>query len=396
MQEFEAIRPYRDDEVPGVIRGLSQDPALLRAAASFFAPHLAAWFPWLARRLTRRFIVMRTRHLETVEDVQIWLARYMKRVVRNTIAEFTVEGLERLAPGRARLFISNHRDIVMDSGLISYALYEAGHPTVRSAVGDNLLSEPYAADLMRLNKSFVVERGLSGTRAVFQALSRTSAYIRHSLEEGVSVWIAQREGRAKDGFDRTERALLKMLALAYRKDITDFGELLNRVELVPVSVSYELDPCDRRKAHELFVRERSGAYVKPPDEDLRSMVDGITGYKGRVHLCFGAPLGGDFADADALAVALDRAIVGGLRVFPTHVEAADRLGLAVDRTNLPALPAPLPRVTALFRGRIDTCPRDELPFLLRAYANLLRNREELLGVKPPAEDRPVPPAAHAD
>ncbi len=396
MQDFEAIRPYRDDEVPGVIRGLSRDPDLLRAAASFFVPHLAAWAPWLARQLTRRFIVMRTRHLETVEDVQSWLARYMKRVVRSTIAEFTVEGLERLTPGAARLFISNHRDIVMDSGLISYALYEAGHPTVRSAVGDNLLSEPYAADLMRLNKSFVVQRGVTGTRAVFQALSRTSAYIRHSLEDGVSVWIAQREGRAKDGFDRTERALLKMLALAYRKDIGDFGDLLERVELVPVSVSYELDPCDRRKAHELFVRDRHGAYVKPPDEDLRSMVDGITGYKGRVHLSFGQRLTGNFADADALAEALDRAIVGGLRVFPTHMEAAERLGISVDPAVRPTVPDRLPRVTALFRGRIETCPQDELPYLLRSYANLLRNREELLGVKPPAGDRPAPPAARAD
>ena len=397
MQNFEAIRPYRDDEVPGVIRALSQDPDLLRAAAIFFAPNLATWFPWLARRLTQRFISMRTRHLKTVEDVQLWLARYMKRVVRDSIASLTVEGLENLTPGRPYLFISNHRDIVMDSGLVSYALHQAGHATVRSAVGDNLLSQPYAADLMRLNKSFVVERSVTGTKAVFQSLSRTSAYIRHSLEEGVSVWIAQREGRAKDGFDRTERALLKMLALAYRKEISRFGDLLDRIALIPVSVSYELDPCDRRKAHELCAKARFGRYVKPEGEDLQSMVDGIIGYKGRVHLVFGQRLTGDFEDADGVAAALDKAIVGGMQVFPTHVEAAERLGLREFQAGPVAVPSPLPRVTALFRGRIETCPADELPYLLLSYANLLRNREELLTeVTPTAAGRPEPPAALAD
>jgi hypothetical protein len=373
MQDFETIRPYRDDEVPAVIRGLCGDPDLLRAAALFFAPHLAAWFPWLARRLTQRFIMMRTRHLDSVEDVQEWLAGYMKRVIRDTIAELSVDGLENLTPGQSYLFVSNHRDIVMDSGLISYVIHQAGHATVRSAVGDNLLSEPYAADLMRLNKSFVVERSVSGTKAVFKALSRTSAYIRHSLEEGVSVWIAQREGRAKDGFDRTDRALLKMLALAYRNESTRFGDLLQQVRLVPVSVSYELDPCDRRKAHELCVRKRFGSYTKPSNEDLQSMVDGIMGYKGRVHLKFSKPLTGDFEDAEAMARALDRAIVDGLRIFPTHLEAAKRLGMPVPEQRLAALP----KVTTLFRGRIETCPAEELPFLLASYANLLRNRAEL-------------------
>jgi len=373
MQDFEAIRPYRDDEVPAVIRALCRDPDLLRAAAVFFAPHLAAWFPWLARRLAQRFMIMRTRHLESVEDVQEWLSGYMKRVIRDTIAELSVEGLENLTPGQPYLFVSNHRDIVMDAGLISYVIHQAGHATVRSAVGDNLLAEPYAADLMRLNKSFVVDRSVSGTKAVFKSLSRTSAYIRHSLEEGVSVWIAQREGRAKDGFDRTDRALLKMLALAYRKEINHFGDLLRHVRLIPVSVSYELDPCDQRKAHELWVRERFGSYTKPNNEDLQSMVDGIMGYKGRVHLKFSAPLDGEFEDAESMARALDRAIVEGLRIFPTQVEAAERLGMPVPAERLEALP----KVTTLFRGRVETCPAEELPFLLAGYANLLRNREEL-------------------
>ncbi len=373
MQNFDAIRPYRDDEVPGVIERLANDPALLRAAAAFFAPRLARWLPGLARFAARRVIQRRTAGLDSVHDVQLWLSDHMARVVRDTTVELTIEGLDALEPGTPYLFLSNHRDIVMDSALLNFRLHQAGHRTARVAVGDNLLTERYAADLMRLNKSFVIERGVTGTRAVYQAISRTSAYIRHSLEEGESVWIAQREGRAKDGYDRTEPALLKMLSLAYRKEVADFGELLGRMRLVPVSVSYELDPCDLRKAHELFVAKRDGRYVKQPGEDLASIVDGIIGFKGRVHLHLAPPLRGDFADADALAEALDRIIVGNMRVYPTHVAAARRLGEACEDSGWPAVP----RVMRAFESRLRTCPEAETPYLLGGYGNVIRHRRDL-------------------
>jgi 1-acyl-sn-glycerol-3-phosphate acyltransferase len=373
MQNFESIRPYRDDEVAGVIHRLAHDPALLRAAAAFFAPRLSRWAPWAARQLASRSIQRRTAGLDSVHAVQLWLAGYMARVIRNTIHELTVEGLERLPAGRPHLFLSNHRDIVMDSGLLNYLLHRAGHRTARMAVGDNLLSEPYAADLMRLNKSFVVERSASGTKALYLALNRTSRYIRHSIEEGESVWIAQREGRAKDGFDRTDPALLKMLSLGYRKELASFGDLLRRVSVVPVSVSYELDPCDRRKAHELYLAEHEGRYVKQPGEDLASMVDGITGYKARVHLHVAPPLEGDFADPEAMAEALDRIIVAGMRVFPTHVEAARRMHVACPDSDV----APFPRAMRAFEARLEACPEQERSYLLGGYGNLIRNRQTL-------------------
>lgn len=373
MQNFDAIRPYRDDEVPAVIHRLVHDPDLLRGAAALAAPRLSRWLPALSRWLTRRGIARRTAGLATVADVQLFLAGYMARVVRDTIHELTVDGLDVLTPGRPYLFVSNHRDIVMDSALLNFRLHHAGHRTARVAVGDNLLSSPYAADLMRLNKSFVVERGVTGAKAVYQALTRTSSYIRHSLEEGESVWIAQREGRAKDGNDRTDPAVLKMLALAYRKEIDSLGAYLERVSLVPVSVTYELDPCDRRKAHELYRAEHCGGYRKQPGEDLASMVDGIVGYKGRVHLSLGTPLSGDFADAAALAAALDRVVVGGLRAYPTHVAAARQLGIACVDSPFEVLP----RVMRDYQARVDACPEPERPYLLAGYGNVLRNRQAL-------------------
>ncbi len=372
MQDFDAIRPYRDEEVPEVIERLVLDPDLNHAVCVFLLPGLERRLPGLAHWLVRWYLKWQSRRFRTVRDFQTFLSRHMARLIAETIAELTVDGLEALSTDQAYLFISNHRDIFMDAALVNYVIHRSGHETARSAVGDNLLGTPFAADLMRLNKSFVVERSASGTRAVFSALSRTSEYIRHSLQEGHSIWIAQRQGRSKDGFDRTDPALIKMLVLAYRSDEELFSDLVARMRIVPVAISYELDPCDRIKAHELFVTQAQGSYSKHADEDLMSIVEGMTGFKGRVHLHFAAPLEGDFADAESVALAIDRAIVSGLRVFPTQVQAAERLGVRVPCATLD----PLPEVQAQFDHRVSSCPEAERPYLLAGYANMLRNRQE--------------------
>jgi 1-acyl-sn-glycerol-3-phosphate acyltransferase len=372
MQDFEGIRPYQDAEVAAVMKRLVGDDELNRAVCVFLLPRLARWLPGVARLLIRSYLTRKTRNVASVRDVQLFLSGYMARLIDKTILELSVEGLEDLPLDQPYLFISNHRDIVLDSGLLNFVIHNAGHTTARSAVGDNLLSEPYAADLMRLNKSFVVERSATGARAVYDALSRTSHYIRQSLEEGVSVWIAQREGRAKDGFDRTDPALLKMLGLAYRKESGGFAELVNRNRIVPVAVSYELDPCDLRKAHELYVTERVGSYTKPPDEDLRSIVEGMIGFKGRVHLHFAPPISGTFDDAESLAREIDRLIVDGLKIYPTQVEAAAQLGRQESSSF-----AGIASVDAAFEARLQSCPAAEQPYLLASYSNVFRNREEL-------------------
>ncbi len=372
MQDFEGIRPYRDDEVARVIDRLAGDPELNHAVCVFLLPGLERRAPALAHWLMRLYLKWQSRRYRNVAEFQTFLTGHMARLIDDTIEELTVEGLEQLPTDVPYLFISNHRDIFMDAGLVNFVINRAGHETARSAVGDNLLSRRFAADLMRLNKSFVVERSASGARAVYAALSRTSHYIRHSLAEGHSVWIAQRQGRSKDGFDRTDPALVKMLGLAYRDDRLEPGELVRQMHIVPVAISYELDPCDRIKAHELFVTDREGSYSKPTDEDLISIVEGMSGYKGRVHLRFSAPLQGEFADPQAVAHAIDREIVTGMRVFPTHVQAAREQGTGLECDTV----APLPEVEARFAERLTSCPAAERPYLLAGYANLLRNRQE--------------------
>jgi 1-acyl-sn-glycerol-3-phosphate acyltransferase len=373
MQDFESIRPYHDDEVPRVLRRLVRDPDVLMATAGFFVPRLARALPGISRWLAGRMLKRRTRDLRSIDDVQQLLTGYFETAVRRTVEEFTVSGLDALTPGQSYLFVSNHRDIVMDTGFLNYALHMGGHDTTRIAVGDNLLAERYAADLMRLNKSFIIERSTTGAKAVFAALSRSSRYIRHSLEEGESVWIAQREGRAKDGLDRTDPAIIKMFSLAYRKEIDDMRGWLAGVRLIPVAVSYELDPCDLRKAHELNVRATHGDYEKPPEEDLESIVEGITGYKGRVHLAFAPAIRAEHESAEDVAAAIDQAIVGNLRVFPTHIRAAELLG---ERQSVD-VPEALPSVERAFAARLGDCPASDRELMLRQYANLLHNREVL-------------------
>lgn len=377
MQEFDSIRPYRDDEVPGVVERVLKNPEFGKAASTLVMPSFlrgTSLGDWATSLLLR----IRTRHLRTVHDCQLFIADYFERLVFDTVEDLSVSGLESLQSNGVYLFMSNHRDIVLDSGLLNFLIHGAGHETCRMAVGDNLLMNELAADLMRLNKSFIVERNVSGAKATLNALTRTSQYIRHSLEEGVSIWIAQREGRAKDGWDRTDPALLKMLALAYKEHHEPLQDMLRQVQLVPVSISYELDPNALRKAHELKVIAEQGHYDKGEEEDLQSMILGLVGQKGRVHIHFSPPLseGGSGAldNPEALATAIDQAIIGGMRIFPTHITAAKALGDEVARdADVPELV----NVMAIYKAQLDACPVDERNYLLLQYANLLRNRRDL-------------------
>jgi 1-acyl-sn-glycerol-3-phosphate acyltransferase len=365
VTEFDSIRPYRDDEVAMVLRRLVRDQAMLRDVSRFAMPILARLLPPLARALLARRLRRALVDVDSVDALQGKLAGLVDRMIARTTDGFTASGLEALDPVCHYLFVSNHRDIALDSAFVNLALYRAGHATTRMAFGDNLLSTGYAADVMRLNKGFVVERGKTG-KSGFAAMSLTSRYIRHSLETGNSVWIAQREGRAKDGIDVTEPALLKMLTLAYRGDIDDFATVVDRLSIVPVAVSYEIDPCDVGKARELEAIAEHGSYRKTEAEDLHTIIAGITGMKGRVHVSFGQPLPGVFADVDALAQAIDAQIAIGFRLFPTHLYAAERSGVTLRET------VETGGRLAEFQARLERLPDALVPYVLCQYANPVR------------------------
>ncbi len=371
LTEFEEIRPYRDDEIGAVLRRLGRDASLRGDLARYAMPALSRWAPPLARWLIGSNLRTAFAQIDSVDAFQRALAGVFQRMIDDTTDGFTVSGLDALEPDLAHLFISNHRDITLDSGFMNLALFRAGHPTTRMAIGDNLLRTGYAADVMRLNKGFVVHRGHRGAKLAFASMSLTSRYIRHSLEAGQSVWTAQREGRAKDGRDLTDPALIKMLSLAYRKDIPDLNEMIERLSIVPVAVSYEFDPCDQLKARELGEIAEHGIYRKAPGEDLRSIITGVTGRKGRVHLSVGGTLRGPFADADSVAVEIDRQIALGYRLFPSHLLAARLAGLSY------AVPDEGGEPSREFERRLEATPPTLREQLINQYANPVARALEL-------------------
>ncbi len=373
------IRPYRDDEVSEVLSRLLGDREFTSVLARLRLGGLAGVSLPLARFLVRRGLKRELRGVTDVQSLQQVIKVYMDRMIEGSCSDFTVAGLEGLDPERPYLFVSNHRDIAMDPAFTNYALHANGHGTVRIAIGDNLLTKPWVSDLMRLNKSFIVKRSVGGGRELLMASRHLSSYIRHSLqEERESVWIAQREGRAKDGLDKTEPAVIKMLCMSRDKANEEFGEHVAGLGIVPVSISYELDPNDERKANELHALASSGHYEKGEQEDVASIGLGITGEKGRVHVTFGTPIGAGFANADEVAEEIDRQVIANYCLHPTNLYAYDRLyGEHAPRPdNLYLEPGDLSREE--FDARIDAMPEAHRPFALAIYANAVMSKMDRL------------------
>ncbi len=319
---FAEIRPYHDDEVPAALARLMADEALLAAIAHFRFPSLSRWLGWLLKPLIRSALQRRWAKVRTVRDVQMEVAHFMESMIASTTEGVTYSGLEQLDSQKGYLFISNHRDIAMDPAFVNWGLYKCGLETVRIAIGDNLLRKPCATELMRLNKSFIVKRSVKGPREMMKAFNELSAYIAHSLGDGHSIWIAQKEGRAKDGDDKTDPAILKMFYMAGKQQKRGFAEYMQSLNIVPVAISYEFDPGDEAKARELVERAQSGSYEKGEFEDIDSIVAGIVGFKGRVHVSLGKPLSGDYDSPEELALAIDQAIHSQYRLFPSNLLAA--------------------------------------------------------------------------
>lgn len=385
MTEFEKIRPYEDVEVQAVLRRLCGDREFLSVVGRFLLPRVLWWIVPAFRPVLAAALRRQTRHIDSVGDFQLALEPYFHGLLRRTVDRLEIEGATELArDSRPRLFIGNHRDIAMDSGLLNYALYVAGVPTARSAIGDNLLRRVYAADLMRLNKAFVVERDVSGVKAIARALHQTSAFIQASLAQGESVWIAQREGRAKDSRDRTDPAVLKMFAFSQRRSGQSLGSVLNRMNLTPVSVAYEWDPCDLDKARVLRALEEEGQYSKRGDEDMISIAQGVMGRKGRVCLRIGPVLEfPDDTDAESAALRVDRCVIGGYRLFPSNLLAWEAMDLVRDvPVERPAwlserLDAIRPAERIAFGSRAAGCPATLRPYWFQIYGNPVEEKLRL-------------------
>lgn len=323
--EFDEIRPYEPEEVPGIIEELLHDRQFSLVMKSFV--------PWLPKTLRNGIIRLVLRGVKSSQDFQL---RVMKPVVQMLMwrttkkHDFTFD--KGLKKNHHYVFLSNHRDIVLDSAFLDVMLYKNDFDrTCEIGIGDNLLIYPWIKKLVRLNKAFTVRRGLS-PKEMLRSSILMSNYIHFAVnEKGENVWIAQREGRAKDSDDRTQEAVLKMFAMGGEGSLI---ERLKHLHIVPLTISYEYDPCDYLKAKEFQLKRDDPKYRKSRKDDLENMKTGIMGFKGRVRYeC--APCINTWLDEledipngyfyEEVAARMDREIHRGYTLFPGNYIAADML-----------------------------------------------------------------------
>lgn len=381
MGQFQRIRPYHDDEVPSVIARLSKDNEFINIVLKYRFPHLSSSFGWILRPFIAYKLKKYLSQINTVSDLQLKIADYVQHSISSSIAHFNYSTSKPLDTTKAYLFIANHRDIVMDPTLTNYALHLLGLETPRIAIGDNLLQKSYVADLMRLNKSFIVQRSVTGRKEKLVAYQELSAYINHSLiKDNVSIWIAQAEGRAKDGNDETDPALLKMLHISRKEEV--FADVIDSLNLLPVSISYEYDPCDLMKARELYIKATEGKYTKAIGEDDQSIALGITGYKGDVHVHFGHIITTGFEDAKELADLVDRQILKNSYLFPVNYLAYEQWDKADKNLIVPPMESlftdeKIAQSKSEWQKRLEACPEEHKPYLIMQYAYPVYNKYRL-------------------
>ena len=275
LDKFADIRPYIQDEIIPALNRIARHPLL--------SPIMSYLFPDKNPEDMRRLIAS----LKSVDEFQSKVMfSSIKKIVSDTSRTLSYAGLDKLKDNKKHLFISNHRDILLDSGIIQVIFHMNGIQTSEMAVGDNLITDPFIEDVARSNKMIRVGRS-KNARELYSSSLNLSEYIRKRIcEDGSSIWIAQRNGRTKDGVDLTEQGLLKMLEMSGSGDfVKDFDEL----SIIPVSISYEYEPCDLLKTKELYVSRRK-KYVKIPGEDLNSIITGIMQFKGNIHINFCQPV----------------------------------------------------------------------------------------------------------
>ncbi len=322
MTCFNDIRPYEDHEVNHYVNVLLKDDLFRQVLFFIFNDEKKV------KEVSAMLAGVKTRKELQLKFMYSLIDEW---IIQRTTSGVTYSGLENLDKSKSYLFISNHRDIILDSAILNYIVVKEGMNTTEIAIGNNLLIYDWIEHIVKLNGAFVVKRNLPA-RELLMASKTLSSYIRKTItEDNVSVWIAQREGRTKDGCDQTQQALLKMLNLSNEKG---FSEGFKELKIVPLSISYEREPCGISKVEEIYKRDREG-FVKTQADDLKSMAFGLTRPKGRVHFSFGKPIDAQLdkiAQAEnapeqiqQLADYIDACIYKNYKLWPYNYLAADLL-----------------------------------------------------------------------
>ena len=319
-ENFDSIRHLTTQELPAAISSIFSDERVIRVINEYGGD------------ITLE--ELKKQPFNTLYDFQKGaLGRFLKYYSDRSTTEVIFSGLENIDPNQTYLYIANHRDIIMDSAYLQLYFFDNNVNSSKIAIGDNLVPDPLTLTIAKANKMFLVKRSGASLREKLMNSKVLSEYIHYGMTvEKESVWIAQRNGRTKNGIDLTQQGLLKMLT--YYDESRDVLDILQEMNITPLTVSYEYEPCDQLKARELALSEKE-KYVKRPGEDFKSICQGIFGFKGRVHLVIGRPVNEEIAKIDkslrkndkltAVARIIDQQIYANYTLYPTNYIAYDEL-----------------------------------------------------------------------
>ncbi len=380
LSEFESISHYTDAEAAEALSKLAEYPLLARVSQQFFPEE------------SPDFLKNLLKNIKTIDDLQkLVMSKFVLWVLEHTARNFSYDGVSNIDPGKKFLALSNHRDIILDPAITQLVLYNNGIPLTEIAVGDNLITNKTIEYLIRSNRMIKVVRGISA-RELYLSSQLLSKYIRLNItEQRSSIWLAQRQGRTKNGYDVTEQGLLKMLDMSGTGDFQQNYEELN---IVPMSISYEYEPCDILKARELVI-SRKRKYVKAEGEDFNSIMVGIMSQKGNIHLNIGKPLTSEEIAAAALCDkndryqmirhAVDLRVIDGYRLWKNNYIAYDIVNHSFKYCDMYEQ-ADVEKFVAYMEHQLDTVEpdinREDLRrIFLDIYANAVVTKELLIKEK---------------
>lgn len=319
IELFDDIRPYYDFEAYVVLQRMIKEPLFMKLVKNLWP------------EMSLEEVLVKAEKVNTAKEFQI---EFMHPAIRTIVARsskgLTCNGLENLDTDQSYLFVANHRDILLDSALLQILLVEHGFDTSEITFGDNLMEEGFITDFGKLNRMFTVSREGTG-RELYDISKKLAAYIRHTIvSKNVSVWIAQRNGRAKDGNDQTQTGLLKMLNMSGKGN---FAENFAELKIVPLTISYEYEPCDSLKVQETYLSSLHTKYIKAEGEDINSIITGIIQQKGRIHLTAGNPIKDELETFEninnendkikQLTAIIDKQIYQNYKLWPVNYIAYD-------------------------------------------------------------------------
>ena len=376
LTEFESISPYTDEEAVVALGKLADHPLLAEFSRTFFPDQ------------SPEYLKTMLKHIRSIDEFQVLvMSKFVEWVLEKTVRNFSYDGISNIDPEKRFLALSNHRDIILDPAITQLVLFRNGIPLTEIAVGDNLVSSPTIEYLLRSNRMIKVVRGITA-RELYLSSQLLSRYIRLNItEQRSSIWLAQRQGRTKNGYDITEQGLLKMLDMSGSGDFQKSYEELN---IIPMSISYEFEPCDILKAREIVI-SRKQKYVKAEGEDLNSIIVGIKQPKGNVHLNIGKPLTSEeIAEAakcdkndryQLIRHAVDIRVIEGYRLWKNNYVAYDLLNQSYKYSHMYET-ADVEQFIAYMTKQLDSVEpelnREELRLVfLEIYANPVVAKELL-------------------